>query len=540
MRRYFDSWDPADQPPGKLTIVGLVLAFLCWLGWLVWQGQHPDLLSHNTPGLHPAAHAQPPIDCLSYAPFRRPGYAPWKTGQDITRQELEEDLRLLRPLTACVRTYGVDRGLAQLPDVARELGMRVWLGVWIGRDDEVNLQQLDLGLALARAHADVVEVLIVGNEVLLRREQSPEGLARWLAQAQAASAVPVSYADVWEFWQRHAATLSPHVDLVAAHILPYWEDEPVAVADALDHVHAIAAQLEAQFAPLPVWIAETGWPAAGRQRGPAVPGVAEQSHFVRALLARPMPRYNLIEAFDQPWKRALEGAMGGHWGMLDAKGQLRIVLDGRHTVDPLTPLLWTWTGVGALLGAALGAALGAWRGALLAGLCGGWLAPLAWLQWQMLHTWSRSPVAWGVGGLYALLALSSAVLAAAWLAAHGRSRLCAAIWHVMGWLSLALLFATVWMALTLLVDGRYRPLLWPMLWAPVGLLLLLPQRPRHWPGARPQARLLAFVGVCSAAALVWQESGVNTQAVVTALLWCGLAVAVGRQIGWRGYAASRP
>ena len=540
MRRYFDSRDRSDQPPGAFTIVGLVLALLCWLGWLVWQGQHRDPLPINTPGLHPAAHAQAPMDCLSYAPFRRPGHAPWKRGQDITRQQLEEDLRLLRPLTNCVRTYGVDQGLAQVPDVARDLGMRVWLGVWIGRDDHVNRQQLDLGLALARAHADVVEVLIVGNEVLLRREQSPEGLAHWLAQAQAASAVPVSYADVWEFWQRHAATLSPHVDLVAAHILPYWEDEPVAVADAIAHVHDIAAQLEAQFAPLPVWIAETGWPAAGRQRGPAVPGVAEQSRFVRELLARPLPRYNLIEAFDQPWKRALEGAMGGHWGMLDAKGELRIVLDGSQTVDPLTPLLWTWTGLGALLGAALGAALGAWRGALLAALCGGWLAPLAWLQWQMLHTWSRSPLEWGVGGLYALLALSSAVLAAAWLAAHGRSRLCAVIWRAMGWLSLALLFATVWMALTLLVDGRYRPLLWPMLWAPVGLLLLLPKRPRHWPGARPQARLLAFVGVCAAAALVWQESGLNTQAVATALLWCGLAVAVWRQIGWRGYTASRP
>ena len=27
-------------------------------------------------------------------------------------------------------------------------------------------------------------------------------------------------------------------------------------------------------------------------------------------------RVNLIEAFDQPWKRALEGTVGGHWGLL--------------------------------------------------------------------------------------------------------------------------------------------------------------------------------------------------------------------------------
>jgi len=28
-------------------------------------------------------------------------------------------------------------------------------------------------------------------------------------------------------------------------------------------------------------------------------------------------RGNIIEAFDQPWKRALEGAVGGYWGIID-------------------------------------------------------------------------------------------------------------------------------------------------------------------------------------------------------------------------------
>ena len=29
-------------------------------------------------------------------------------------------------------------------------------------------------------------------------------------------------------------------------------------------------------------------------------------------------RVNLIEAYDQPWKRQLEGTVGGHWGIYDA------------------------------------------------------------------------------------------------------------------------------------------------------------------------------------------------------------------------------
>ena len=32
-------------------------------------------------------------------------------------------------------------------------------------------------------------------------------------------------------------------------------------------------------------------------------------------------RLNVIEAFDQPWKRQSEGTVGGHWGLIAADGQ---------------------------------------------------------------------------------------------------------------------------------------------------------------------------------------------------------------------------
>jgi hypothetical protein len=38
---------------------------------------------------------------------------------------------------------------------------------------------------------------------------------------------------------------------------------------------------------------------------------------VLALGKRENFRVNVIEAFDEPWKRALEGTVGGHWGLLD-------------------------------------------------------------------------------------------------------------------------------------------------------------------------------------------------------------------------------
>ncbi len=32
-------------------------------------------------------------------------------------------------------------------------------------------------------------------------------------------------------------------------------------------------------------------------------------------------RVNLIEAYDQPWKRQLEGTVGGYWGLLSRTGR---------------------------------------------------------------------------------------------------------------------------------------------------------------------------------------------------------------------------
>ena len=46
-------------------------------------------------------------------------------------------------------------------------------------------------------------------------------------------------------------------------------------------------------------------------------------------------RLNVIEAFDQPWKRALEGAVGGYWGIFDrAAGGPKFPLAGTVSDHP--------------------------------------------------------------------------------------------------------------------------------------------------------------------------------------------------------------
>jgi len=244
------------------------------------------------------------LPCVSYAPFRRAGTTPYDPGLHLPPAAIEADLRLLATVTSCIRTYGLDHGVDAVPEIARRLGLRVILGAWIGHDPEANRRQLQKALVLTQTHRDVIDLLIVGNEVLLRGELEPAALAELLASARRASAVPVSYADVWAFWERHGEALAPHVDVISIHILPYWEDEPVAIDAAVDYVYRTTEDMKRRFGGQPVFIAETGWPAAGRQRGPARPGRLEQARFVRELLGRhavePL-HFNVIEGFDQPW-----------------------------------------------------------------------------------------------------------------------------------------------------------------------------------------------------------------------------------------------
>ena len=70
-----------------------------------------------------------------------------------------------------------------------------------------------------------------------------------------------------------------------------------------------------------ILIGETGWPSEGRMRDGALPSRTNQARVVSEILdlaKREGFRVNLIEAYDQPWKRELEGTVGGYWGLFDS------------------------------------------------------------------------------------------------------------------------------------------------------------------------------------------------------------------------------
>ena len=160
---------------------------------------------------------------------------------------------------------------------------------------------------------------MVGNEVLLRGEMTTSDLAANIRSVKSRVTVPVTYADVWEFWLRNREVYDA-VDFVTIHILPYWEDIPVRAKFAAGHVDDIRKRMAVAFPNKEILIGETGWPSAGRMREGALPSRTNQARVVSEILdlaKREKFRVNLIEAYDQPWKRQLEGTVGGYWGLID-------------------------------------------------------------------------------------------------------------------------------------------------------------------------------------------------------------------------------
>jgi glucan 1,3-beta-glucosidase len=269
--------------------------------------------------------ARAPIDpnakllCVSYAPFRDT-QTPLVLTTHIAPEQIAQDLAQLAKITDCVRTYSIENGLDQVPALAAKVGLKVIQGIWLGSNRLKNLAQISTVVGLTKEYPSVITAVVVGNEVLLRGEMTTSDLAAHIRSVKSQVAVPVTYADVWEFWLRNREIYEA-VDFVTIHILPYWEDFPIRARHAAAHVDSIRKRIAVAFPGKEILIGETGWPSQGRMREGALPSRTNQARVVSEILLLAKQenfRVNLIEAYDQPWKRELEGTVGGYWGLIDS------------------------------------------------------------------------------------------------------------------------------------------------------------------------------------------------------------------------------
>jgi exo-beta-1,3-glucanase (GH17 family) len=301
------------EPISLRTPLALLLISLGAIAAAWWWMATPINLSRAP--IDPAAK----LLCVSYAPFRG-AQTPLVPTTRIAPEQIAEDLAQLAKISDCVRTYSIDNGLDQVPRLAAKVGLKVMQGIWLGSDRFKNLAQISTVVGLTKQYPDVIGSVVVGNEVLLRGEMTTADLVAIIRAVKAQVSVPVTYADVWEYWLRNRQVYDA-VDFITIHILPYWEDIPIRARYAASHVDAIRKQVAVAFPGKEILIGETGWPSEGRMRAGALPSRTNQARVVSEILSmakRENFRVNLIEAYDQPWKRQLEGTVGGYWGLIDS------------------------------------------------------------------------------------------------------------------------------------------------------------------------------------------------------------------------------
>lgn len=515
------------RSPVVIYLFACLIALLALCGYWYALGKPVTLPDAATP-----THK---LQCASYTPFDK-DQSPFDQPFKLRPERMDADLALLATRFECIRTYSMT-GLEAIPALARKHGLKVMLGAWINSNPVDTAKEVKALIEQANANPDVVTAVIVGNEALLRKEVTGAQLATLIRQVKAQVKQPVTYADVWEYWLQYPE-VAPAVDFLTIHLLPYWEDDPKGIDDALAHVAQIRQTFGSRFAPKDILIGETGWPSEGRQRETALPSRVNEAKFIRSFVAMAEQNgwhYNLIEAFDQPWKRAAEGAVGGYWGLFDADRQDKGVLAGPVSNLPYWPFWLAVSGGITVLTLIFAGRVTQPRSALLLPLMAALGACCLGTWGELARVTSRFSGEYVWAGLLIGLNLFVMAHAALTLSARNGWRGKAFQWleHRAGWWLCAAGFAAAVMMLSMVFDPRYRSFPTATLLLPALFYLVRPV-----PAPRREITLLACIVGLGIVPQLYREGLVNPQAWGWAWVSVLMTLALWRSLGVQAVAPS--
>ncbi|TAL03842.1 MAG: glycosyltransferase [Rhodospirillaceae bacterium] len=279
---------------------------------------------------------------VSYTPSHL--YTDADHDEHLTDAMIRRDLEQLSTVAKRVRTYTVgagygSHGMDRVPYIAKEFGLKVSLGIWLGDNLDKNAAEVARGIQVIKDNPTVIDRVFVGNEAIdVRAELTPDQVAGYIRQVKKGinnKKIEVGTAEIYNFWlQDRAKDVAKDADFVAIHILPYWDG--VSSDQALNNVADIYEKIQKKYPNKRIVIGETGWPSEGRVHRGSVPSAAIEAdylrHFVNFAAAHNYDYY-IMESFDQPWKGASghEGAVGAYWGIFDAEGAPKFSFTGPLT-----------------------------------------------------------------------------------------------------------------------------------------------------------------------------------------------------------------
>ena len=332
---------------------------------------------------------------ISYGGYR-------KSSRDFqpTVRELKEDVKILHAMNIRVlRTYNVQlahasnilKAIRELKNEDPNFEMYLMLGAWIdclnawtdrpvnhNVESAQNVEEIDRTVALANQYPDIVKVIAVGNEAMVKWATSyfvqPNVILKWVSYLQELKQTGKLSKDIWitssdnfASWgggdpQYHTDDLTKlikAVDYLSVHTYPmhdthynpvFWgvfgEETQLSSLKRIDiamnraknyaisQTDSVANYIKNLGIKKPIHIGETGWASASNGFYGSK-GSKATDEYKEALFYNNMRQWTTqsnmscfyFEAFDEPWKDAHnKGGSENYFGLFTVDGKAKYVL----------------------------------------------------------------------------------------------------------------------------------------------------------------------------------------------------------------------
>ncbi|NUO01425.1 MAG: MFS transporter [Saprospiraceae bacterium] len=246
-----------------------------------------------------------------------------KTGDILSESQIRRRMEIIAPHTKWVRSFSCTEGNEWIPKIAREKGLKTMAGAWISQDKERNEREIKMLVQLAEE--GLVDIAVVGNEVLLRNELSEQEVIQYIQKVRSLLPphIPIGYVDAYYQFVEKPALINA-CDVVLINCYPFWEGADVDYA--LRYLQYMFDLVKQKANGKKVIIAETGWPGKGEDVLEAKPTADNaMKYFINTQQWANNENIELFyfSSFDETWKVHHEGETGTQWGLWNKDEKLK-------------------------------------------------------------------------------------------------------------------------------------------------------------------------------------------------------------------------
>ncbi len=237
-------------------------------------------------------------------------------GNIITEEQISKRLAVLVNHTEWIRIFSCTDGHEKIPKIAKDMGFKVLMGAWIGKDKEKNATEVQSLIKLI--NEGNVDMAAIGNEVMFRGDQDEDTIIKYIQEVKRnTKGVSICCIDIYNELINHPKLIEAS-DKLLINCYPFWEGASIEHAGI--YLQEIYNKTKAIAKGKEIIITETGWPSKGEVTGEAIPSVENQMlYYMEAQTWAKQVNVKLFyfSSFDEAWKIHSEGWAGTSWGLWD-------------------------------------------------------------------------------------------------------------------------------------------------------------------------------------------------------------------------------